>query len=544
MLLLRFLARSIHETRLLVVGAFREVEAGIDASVKQTLDDFSAEPNCRVLHLSGLTVPDTERLVSATLGGPAPHAFVVALHGRTGGNPLFTIEILRLLARSSAKGVGVEFWKGLDPAKVELPPEVRAVIRQRLDLLSLRCRRTLVQASVVGFDFSLSLLEKVCDRERADLLNDLREAVHRHVLGGDPEMPGAYRFAHPLIHQVVYEELGEADLVALHRRVGEALEEIHADHLAPILDELASHFYRASRTGDVEKAVDYAGRTAESAFAVSAWERSAFHLRRALELLDRKGEKQDTRRCGLLLGLGEAQKALGDTEGSRETILEAARIARDLGRPDDLARAALSIGRAFLSFVAGEVDELQIRLLEEALSATRPEGPSSRAMLLARLTHAIYWSGDVARCMRLGEEAVDSARSAGHTYDLTYALCAKYVSRLRSEITESQIPLVDEMTRLADETGERAIRLNCHLWRIGELLRFGRRNALHAEIVLVKKLAAELRIPSALARAAVVEALPALIQGRLEEVEGLIQRYLSLAQGANDPLILQCFGLH
>ncbi|MGH9388900.1 MAG: hypothetical protein ACRD1Z_04740, partial [Vicinamibacteria bacterium] len=393
-------------------------------------------------------------------------------------------------------------------------------------------------------EFSISLLERTAEKERAELLKDLDEAVRGHVLRNDPEALGGFQFTHPLIHQVLYADLEASDLVAFHRRVGEALEKLHSDDLAAHLDLLAHHFYQAALAGDIEKAIHYAVRAAGSASTLSAWEKSALHFEHALELLDLTGESRELRRCELLLGLGEARKWIWDTEASRNAFLEAAQIARSIGRPDHLAQAALLIGRAFIAFVAGEVDELQIRVLEEALSAVPLEDTRCRAMLLARLTHALYWSKEPGRCGRLAEEAVELGRRVGDVHVLAYALCAKYVSLLRPEITQSRIPLAREMTRLADETEDHALRLTCHLYAAGEFVRAGDRDALCAQINLLKRLAQEVRVPAFLARAGAVEALSALIEGRFADAEALMQRYLSLGQGVNDSLILQVFGAH
>ena len=60
--------------------------------------------------------------------------------------------------------------------------------------------------------------------------------------------------------------------VLLHRRVGEALEAVHAPNPAPHMSELAVHFFKAAQGGDIEKAIDYATRAGERANVQMAYE--------------------------------------------------------------------------------------------------------------------------------------------------------------------------------------------------------------------------------------------------------------------------------
>ena len=90
-----------------------------------------------------------------------------------------------------------------------------------------------------------------------------------------------------------------------------------------------------------------------------------------------------------LLRLGEARLRHGDLPRARAAYLEAAASARETGRPDDLARAALGLGAGLGGFEVRMFDETQITLLEEALAAIGPADTTRRAQLLARLSIAL-----------------------------------------------------------------------------------------------------------------------------------------------------------
>ncbi|MGH9390572.1 MAG: hypothetical protein ACRD1Z_13230, partial [Vicinamibacteria bacterium] len=217
-------------------------------------------------------------------------------------------------------------------------------------------------------------------------------------------------------------------------------------------------------------------------------------------------------------------------------------MARAVGRSDLFARAALGVGLAFPPSVAGEVDELQVRLLEEALAILPEREEALRVNLVARLTHATYWQKDAERSRRLGEEALALARRSGNPYELTYALCAYYVSRLRPLWRESLMPIADEMVLLSERTGNAILIHQCHLWRLGEALRSGDRENIDQEVERVAEGAERLRSPQLLALSSAIQTTVALLEGRVEDAERHIEASFAIGQRVNDPMALQHVG--
>src|SRR5205814_1288473 len=68
----------------------------------------------------------------------------------------------------------------------------------------------------------------------------------------------------------------------------------------------------------------------------------------ALELYGQLQEDDAAARCDLLIGLGEAQRQVGEP-AFRETLLEAAHVADRAGDADRMARAALANNRGYVS---------------------------------------------------------------------------------------------------------------------------------------------------------------------------------------------------
>ena len=97
LLLLQFLAREMGESRLLVVGTYRDVELSRQHPLSETLAQLSREPVFRRELLPGLSREDTGNFVEVAAGLRPPQGLVESIYLRTEGNPFFMGEVIRLL---------------------------------------------------------------------------------------------------------------------------------------------------------------------------------------------------------------------------------------------------------------------------------------------------------------------------------------------------------------------------------------------------------------------------------------------------------------
>ena len=181
-------------------------------------------------------------------------------------------------------------------------------------------------------------------------------------------LPGRYAFAHALIRETLYASLSGPRRVALHRRIGAILEQLHAGEPEPPLGELAYHFVAAAEPGAAAKAVDYSVRAARRALTALAYEEAVAPLRpRRSRRCSSQTSPDAATRCELMLGLGEACSKASEFDRSRAAFHAAAELARTAGLGEHLARAALGLGRGWIE--QGSADPAIIGLLEEALAA-------------------------------------------------------------------------------------------------------------------------------------------------------------------------------
>src|SRR2546421_12816984 len=102
-----------------------------------------------------------------------------------------------------------------------LPPSVRAMIMARLAKLTQPARQLVRASAVLGNQATAKLLWQMAELGVQAGLEALEEAVKSDILREEQAgvgRPGSYRFAHELMREVVYTELGQARRLVLHQR--------------------------------------------------------------------------------------------------------------------------------------------------------------------------------------------------------------------------------------------------------------------------------------------------------------------------------------
>jgi len=544
LLLLRFLAGALSDSRLLVLATYRDGELGPDHPLTSTLAELAREPVSRGLVLGGLAKPDVARFIEITSERRPPQGLVTAVYAQTEGNPLFVGEVVRLLVREGRLDEDAESRT----RRLGMPAGMRQVIGRRLGHLSSECGRILGLASVLGREFGLTALERLSGTEADRLLKVLDEAVDARVVTEVPGMVGRLRFSHALVRDVFYEELGASRRTQLHLKMCDVLEALHAPNTEPHLAELAYHSFEAAPAGDVGKAIDYARRAGDRALRLLAYEEAARLYRMALAALASKQPREEATECELRIVLGETQMRAGDAPAAKESYRAAADVARRLNLPELLARAALGHGGRF-AWAAARGDRLLVDLLETAMH-TLGDAPSElRAKVLARLAAALRDSPPHrAQRMSLSEQAIAIARQVGDAAALAYALEVRTLLIYGPDAIAERLALATEMLGLAEEAHDRERRFQAHHWRLMTFWELGDAKSLEAEVQAQTVAAEELRQPAQLWYSVVTHGMQALFKGRFDAAEGLIAQALKLGTpaqswNADQSFWLQTFAL-
>ena len=126
-------------------------------------------------------------------------------------------------------------------------------------------------------------------------------------------------------------------------------------------------------------------------------------------------------RCELLVGLGEAQRQIGNPD-FRQTLLDAAALAQQANDADRLCRAVLANSQGWITASQfGAMDSERVQALEAAAAALAQDDPR-RAQILAHLAYELHLSDQQERCRTLAAHAVELARSGDDTAALARTL--------------------------------------------------------------------------------------------------------------------------
>jgi AAA ATPase domain len=518
MLLVRQLVRRGAASRFLMIAAYCDLDADAAGPHARVLADLTRETGGETVHLGGLWPSEVAALLAAHAGAASvDRASVQRLLDQTGGNPFFIEELLHTEPPAPGEPVAV-------------PEGVKDVIGRRLDRLPPVALEALTFAAVLGSDFRLAALQAVAIDQREDeLIASLEAAVAARLIVEDRDEVDRFSFTHSLVRQTLYERPIASRRVRLHRRVAVALE---AAPFPVHPAELAHHFFQARHVGGAAKAIVYSLKAGEAMQAAHAYEDAAAHYQHALTALEMTRRFDAAARCDVLLALGAARWQASEPD-PRAPFVQAVELARRVGAPDRLARAALGAGGRF--YAPGTTDEAYIALLEEALAALEPGDSVLRVRLLARLAEQLVFAPPPERAGERAAEALDMARRLGEAGALTAALMGRHAALLHAEHARERRRDGERALALAGELGTLelgALTRHWLLYDLAELGDFEEARRRHAEL---ERIADELQQPLYRHSSLAWRCVWAGIAGRFDEAEQVARDSLRLAEQAGAP---------
>lgn len=356
--LLTALARRRGPAALLVLASYRPSDAAFrDYPLQRLQQELQAHRLCTELSLDTFSPSELRAYLNSRFpGGGFPEAIAGILYQRTGGHPLFLVNLLDdLLAEGRIERNEGE-WRivggGEDHLERGVPATIQALIEHQVMRLSPEEQRLLGVASAVGMESPAALLAAVLEQDSLAV-----EACCEHLAGHGPilaaagvaewpdgTMAGNYAFGHALYLEVLYRRLPPAYRVAVHRRLGERLELAYGERAWEIAAELARHF-REGR--DFPKATRYLRLAAEQAAARFANREALDYLGRALALVDRlPAETRTDARLALLHQCAVIHSALTDWPGVVAALETFVALARAHDRPADEIGGLIFLGMA------------------------------------------------------------------------------------------------------------------------------------------------------------------------------------------------------
>ncbi|MCP4003419.1 MAG: AAA family ATPase, partial [bacterium] len=190
--LLRFVAAQLHDERVLVLGTCREDELPPISELNETLGELARESIFRRLAIKGLEREHITELLLQIVGKDISPGLVELVASMTEGNPFFIVELARILDAEEGE------------LEIELPLSISAAIGRRLGMLTAEARKLLALASVIGREFSMTLLSEVAGPEHQPILAALEGLVAARIIEPSSNAADTYRFSHALIRETLY----------------------------------------------------------------------------------------------------------------------------------------------------------------------------------------------------------------------------------------------------------------------------------------------------------------------------------------------------
>jgi DNA-binding CsgD family transcriptional regulator len=339
---LNYLAPRLDGLAVAVLATTRPGEGDTSAIAR-----LAAAPETSAIGPRPLSIEATATLCERRLGATVAPEFATACREATGGNPFFLEALLREAReqRFPTDAGGAQRVRGIGPSAVAQAVLLRLAGRPV-------AASSLVQAAAVLGDGAAP-----AEAARLAGVPEPEAAQAADLLAALAILKPADRleFAHPIVREAVYAEIGPRERAQAHARAAEILAEGGASD-----ERIAAQLVEADPAGDPER-VGLLRRVAAGALVQGAPAAAAAWLRRALAeppAQDARGE--------VLLELGSAELRLGAPEAAGH-LAEAMDLLRDA--PAELAMSVRQLALALT--ISGRADQSLVAL-ERAIEVVEP----------------------------------------------------------------------------------------------------------------------------------------------------------------------------
>ena len=218
---------------------------------------FAPQYPLQEIHLQTLGTDAIDALAYNLLGHDPGNELARFLAERTDGNPFFVEQMLLYLQE---EGLLEQIEAGQQAQFADtLPTDARALLVARLDRLTLEVRTVVQQASVLGREFEINILEAVTDTT-LDLSTQLQTGTEDAIWF--PLSDQRYIFKHALLRDAAYKMQVRSRRRILHEKTAVAYETIYKTDTSAHYGQIAYHYDEAAVT---VKALNYYERAAMQA---------------------------------------------------------------------------------------------------------------------------------------------------------------------------------------------------------------------------------------------------------------------------------------
>ena len=398
-------SRSSGPLPLLLVATLRPPAS--DDRLARAVEDLERESICDRRDLSGLDAVDVRELAGSLGVAALPPRAARRIAAATRGNPLFVRELIREGTPRSRRPRAARRGGGASAARASVPVPARlgAALGSRIDRLRVRTRSVLTVAALIGDRFGLLALGAACRMSDGAIAASVAEAVEAGLLAGERR---SYRFAHPLVREVLLEATPAAERAEIHGELADVLEDLYASATGEHALEIAHHLVLSGDRVDQKRLLEYARRAADQAFAICAWHDAAHFYEAATRATD---VQTPAELAELHFRAGIAANRDADRESCRRHYERSAELFARIGDDAGRARVGMLLLRDEITSAGATYGQPVDRsaLMELAMKLSDAQ-PALGALILETLSEACWTAGDTARAEAYAERALGMGR--------------------------------------------------------------------------------------------------------------------------------------
>ena len=218
--------QGLAEAPVLLIGTIRDAPDPLPRAVAAFLDD-AERAGARLTRLGPIAPREVELILERELGGGRMEPMLAAaIADRSGGAPLFALEVLRAARDAGTIVERAGTWRLAAPeTTLPVPAGVGLMVERRLETLPEAVSRILTLAAEVGDEIPLDRLVAAVEEPGGDgRAGEVLDALDAGLAAGLlVERGGSYAFAHPLFRSALRGAVRPRARADIHQRVARAL---------------------------------------------------------------------------------------------------------------------------------------------------------------------------------------------------------------------------------------------------------------------------------------------------------------------------------
>ncbi len=391
--LLASLARRQEAAHLLFIGSYRPADVIVAKHpLKALKQELEVRGQCTVIALELFSGTEVRSYIAARLPRHAlPNALATAIHKRTDGNPLFTLNVIEyLLQQNYLQQLDGRWQLSCELKTVEtcVPESLVQMLGYHIEQLTDETQAILQAAAVasdVGAgDVQFSTLEVAAALQREpewveEHCDTLAQQGHFLRCAEASRWPGdtmpiCYAFTHGLYQKAFYRRLPSAQRARFHQRIGACLADVYGAQSEAIAAALAVHFEQGR---DSFRAATYLMQSAAIATRRGVNKEARHNLEQAVQMLRRVPDGAERTRLQIQLYTALATACIAEQGNAAPEVKENYNRAQSLcERIDDaLLMFPIVFGLRSCSLLSGQLEEAH-RLSEDLLTLAKETGAS------------------------------------------------------------------------------------------------------------------------------------------------------------------------